>query len=112
MWSYKFQPAYELMLQANNFWQAGIVPLKMDYRYRMGKWKVVPLHESLNQGDLLFLQACALMYPISEWKHESPVSELVDWAIDDIHWGRVQKLHMLTDFEQINGFEYYYDIYA
>jgi hypothetical protein len=89
MWSYRYQPAYELMREANNRWD-----------------------NNENQiGDENFLEACAIIYKHYDqskdrwYNKSSPVSNLVKWSIDTDYEKRVKELHKQTQFAY-DGYKY------
>ena len=89
IWSYEYEPAYQLMLKANDRWDKG-------------KYK---------SGDKKFLKACAIIYKHYDqdqdpwYDKRSPVSELVKWSIDPCYKERVIELHDQTKFAY-DGYHY------
>ena len=88
-WSHIYDPAYALMLEANEIWNNDEFDIT---------------------GDKKFLEACAIIYKFYEeniWhRFRSPVHELVEWTIDSGHEWKVKKLHSQTEFATVDGYCY------
>ena len=89
MWDDCYEPAYQLMLKANDRWDEG----------------------KNQSGDKKFLKACKIMHKHYDqdqdpwWHKKSPVSELVKWSIDKCYEERVRELHEQTQFA-VDGYHY------